>query len=158
LLSDFWPHGQIAQAYGVLRNEGYSERALFVIGKRTMEVAQVGHHWFRGTYLAYLSEARLAAAAFLMAPWDENVRAALGRRVRDVATHPWRLFQPVYVQSIGTIQAPDVLPDGRADMCDSCPDITIYDGKFINSCRMDEYRLFGGLLSVVERPEEKVAD
>ena len=55
------------------------------------------------------------------------------------------------------IQAPDVQPDGRADMCDSCPDITIYDGKFVNSCRMDEYRLFGGFVSVLEK-DNKDAD
>jgi glutaredoxin len=34
LLSDFWPHGHVAQSYGVLREEGYSERAIFVIDKR----------------------------------------------------------------------------------------------------------------------------
>jgi len=33
LLSDFWPHGGVAQLYGVLRQEGYSERAIFVIDK-----------------------------------------------------------------------------------------------------------------------------
>jgi glutaredoxin len=33
LLSDFFPHGQTAQTYGVLRPEGYSERALFVIDR-----------------------------------------------------------------------------------------------------------------------------
>jgi glutaredoxin len=33
LLSDFWPHGAVAQKYGVLRSEGYSERAIFVIDK-----------------------------------------------------------------------------------------------------------------------------
>jgi glutaredoxin len=33
LLSDFWPHGQVAQKYGVLRPEGYSERAIFIIDK-----------------------------------------------------------------------------------------------------------------------------
>lgn len=33
LLSDFWPHGAVSTAYGVLRSEGYSERALFVIDK-----------------------------------------------------------------------------------------------------------------------------
>jgi glutaredoxin len=32
-LSDFFPHGRVAQLYGVLRPEGYSERALFVIDK-----------------------------------------------------------------------------------------------------------------------------
>jgi len=34
LLSDFFPHGQAAQAYGVLRTEGHSERAIFVIDKQ----------------------------------------------------------------------------------------------------------------------------
>lgn len=33
LLSDFWPHGQVAEQYGVLRSEGYSERAVFIIDK-----------------------------------------------------------------------------------------------------------------------------
>ena len=31
LLSDFWPHGEIAQKYGVFRQEGRSERAIFII-------------------------------------------------------------------------------------------------------------------------------
>ncbi len=34
LLSDFFPHGRVAQLYGVLRPEGYSERAIFVIDKQ----------------------------------------------------------------------------------------------------------------------------
>lgn len=34
LLSDFFPHGAIAQRYGVLRSEGYSERAIFVVDKQ----------------------------------------------------------------------------------------------------------------------------
>lgn len=34
LLSDFYPHGRIAQMFGVLRAEGYSERALFVVDKQ----------------------------------------------------------------------------------------------------------------------------
>lgn len=34
LLSDFYPHGRVAEMYGVLRPEGYSERAIFVIDKQ----------------------------------------------------------------------------------------------------------------------------
>jgi len=33
VLSDFWPHGAVADRYGVLRTDGVSERALFVIDK-----------------------------------------------------------------------------------------------------------------------------
>ncbi len=34
LLSDFYPHGKVAETYGVLRPEGYTERAIFVIDRQ----------------------------------------------------------------------------------------------------------------------------
>lgn len=34
VLSDFWPHGGVAKKYGVLRSDGTSERALFIIDKK----------------------------------------------------------------------------------------------------------------------------
>jgi glutaredoxin len=34
LLSDFYPHGRVAQLFGVLRGDGRSERAIFVIDKK----------------------------------------------------------------------------------------------------------------------------
>ncbi len=33
VLSDFWPHGAVADRFGVLRSDGLSERAIFVIDK-----------------------------------------------------------------------------------------------------------------------------
>ncbi len=34
VLSDYWPHGQVAQSYGVLREHGMTERAIFIIDKQ----------------------------------------------------------------------------------------------------------------------------
>jgi len=34
MLSDFWPHGEVANKFGVLRPEGKAERALFIIDKK----------------------------------------------------------------------------------------------------------------------------
>lgn len=34
VLSDFWPHGAVADKFGVLRSDGTAERALFVIDKK----------------------------------------------------------------------------------------------------------------------------
>ena len=34
VLSDFWPHGAVAAKYGILRSDGVSERALFIIDKK----------------------------------------------------------------------------------------------------------------------------
>jgi len=46
LLSDFWPHGAVSQRYGVLRAEGFSERAIFVIDRdgiiRYVDVHDIG--------------------------------------------------------------------------------------------------------------------
>src|SRR5438093_902944 len=35
LLSDFWPHGHTALKFAVLRAEGFTERALFIIDKQS---------------------------------------------------------------------------------------------------------------------------
>jgi peroxiredoxin (alkyl hydroperoxide reductase subunit C) len=34
VLSDFWPHGEVAARYGVLRSDGVSERALIYVDKK----------------------------------------------------------------------------------------------------------------------------
>jgi hypothetical protein len=128
------------------------------VGPKTMQVAQAGHHLFRGTYLAYLAQMKAAPLLFLVAPWDPGVRQALKKRLADVVRHPGHLLDPIQVQTIGIIQAPDLQPGGQADMCDSCPDMTVWNGTLINSCRMDEYRLFGGMLSVAQKtaPESQL--
>lgn len=47
LLSDFWPHGAVSQRYGVLRAEGYSERAIFVVDRfgiiRYIDIHDIDH-------------------------------------------------------------------------------------------------------------------
>jgi peroxiredoxin (alkyl hydroperoxide reductase subunit C) len=34
VLSDFYPHGEVARKYGVLREEGFPERSLFIIDRQ----------------------------------------------------------------------------------------------------------------------------
>jgi hypothetical protein len=118
------------------------------VGPKTMELGQTFHHLFRGRSIAYLPNSRIGKKLFLLGLWDPAVRRAASRLVRDTLKHPSRVLDHIYVQSIGIIQAPDLLPDGRVDMCDSCPDMTWYNGQLINSCRMDELRLFGEFLTV----------
>jgi hypothetical protein len=116
------------------------------LGPRTMELAQIFHHWTQGTYLTYLPSNVCSPFMALLGTLDPEVGAINRAFLGNLLRHPLRLFQPMYMQSIGIIQAPDVMEDGRTDMCDSCPDMTVYDGKLVNSCRMDEWRLFGSYL------------
>jgi hypothetical protein len=105
------------------------------------------HHLFLGRYVAHLSGARVGKKVFLLAGWDPIVRRAAARYARDVLRHPLHLFDPLFVQVIGIIQPPDLLPDGRVDMCDGCPDSTWYDGRLTSCCRVDELRLYGEFLT-----------
>ncbi|HDS05564.1 MAG TPA: peroxiredoxin [Deltaproteobacteria bacterium] len=34
VLSDFWPHGQVAEKFGILRSDGTAERAIIIIDKK----------------------------------------------------------------------------------------------------------------------------
>jgi len=62
ILADFWPHGEVAKNYGVLRSEGYSERATFVIDKkgviRHIEVHEIGKVPDRAKLLELLKSMR----------------------------------------------------------------------------------------------------
>jgi hypothetical protein len=49
------------------------------------------------------------------------------------------------------IQPPDILPDGRQNMCDGCPDGFYYEGRFIWKCRMDELEKYGDFVTTVPR-------
>lgn len=133
---------------------GSRHRMYGSIGKKTMELSQFWHHFFRGTYLAYMTRFRISPVAFLLGLWDPSLGRAARNWLRDMVRHPWRLFTGLRLQTIGIIQAPDPLPNGQGDMCDSCPDMTVWNGTLVHSCRMDEYRLFGDLLTVLD--ESKV--
>ncbi len=122
------------------------------IGPRTAELSMVFHHLFNGRYMAYTNLHKLPKIAFLLGLFDRELRKTHANYWRDILRHPQRLFQPLYQQSIGIVQAPDILPDGRQDMCDSCPDMTVWDGKLVHSCRMEEWRLYGTYVTV--QPQE----
>jgi pyruvate-formate lyase-activating enzyme len=130
---------------------GAKEKMYGSVGAKVMEVFQAFHHLRYGNYVIYSPRHKVPKIAFLMGLFDPGVRRAHGRFWHEALRHPRRLFQPMYVQSIGIIQGPDLLDDGRVDMCESCPDMTVWDGKLVHSCRMDEWRLYGNYLSAQPR-------
>jgi peroxiredoxin len=43
LLSDFWPHGAVAQKFGVLNEDGHTERVIYIIDKQGV-IRYADHH------------------------------------------------------------------------------------------------------------------
>lgn len=128
------------------------------LGPRGMEAAQQVHHLTRGHYLAYTPMTVLPKVAFLLSPLDKGLGRTHRNYWADILRKPWRALNRVRMQSIAVIQAPDILEDGRQDMCDSCPDMTVWEGKLVHSCRLDEWRLYGNYITVQPKVEQVVSN
>jgi hypothetical protein len=118
-----------------------------------MELAQNASHALRGRYLAYTDPAqnRRGRLAFLLAPFDATLRRALARYVAAVVRNPGTLFRRLHIQSLSVVQPVDVLPNGEMDTCDGCPNRTFWQERLVPACRLEEYQLFGGPVSMVPR-------
>jgi organic radical activating enzyme len=46
--------------------------------------------------------------------------------------------------------------DGRQDMCDCCPDITVHEGKLVWSCRLEELNKYGAFVQTVPKKQARL--
>ncbi len=122
-------------------------------GPKFVEATQVGYHFANGRYLAYAPSwmLGLGRAALIGSVWDRGARAAAATYLRALARRPRTLRDSVHLQAIMVIQPIDVLEDGRQNMCDGCPDMTLHEGRLAWSCRLEELRRFGSFVSSVPK-------
>jgi hypothetical protein len=124
------------------------------LSPKFMELLQTFSHLFTGTYLAYAEPKGIALgklASFLGGIVDKKMRRIFFKILDRILTHPSNLFRPAYLQSFMIIQPVNFESDGRQDMCDSCPDITVHDGKLVWSCRLEEINDYGVFLQTVPK-------
>lgn len=123
------------------------------VGPKFMELAQTFNHLRHGSYLAYTDSKvhRRGKSMLLLGLFDKGVRKIAGSFFRSVLKNPFRLFQRLHYQSITFIQPADLLEDGSQDMCDSCPDMTVLDGKLVWSCRLEEPLKYGDFVRTVRK-------
>jgi len=134
---------------------GTTERDYGYVGPKYMELMQAGHHVGTGRYLAYASPSLTSRGRtmLLLSPFDPAVLANAQRWLRSLLTNPLRLFRKMHLQSIMIIQPVDFLANGAQNMCDGCPDMTMWNGELVWSCRMEELKQFGGWVRTVPRSE-----
>ena len=126
-----------------------SKRGRFgVLGARSIELSQVAYHFFNRRYFAFLKSPVVGKKVFLTSLFDQVVRKSLKKYLRNLLGHPAILFDRIYVQSLH-FQQPNEIDEGMINFCDDCPNMMVYKGKLINSCRLDEYRKYGGPLQVI---------
>ncbi|MCC6877880.1 MAG: hypothetical protein IT378_26455, partial [Sandaracinaceae bacterium] len=135
---------------------GNANKTLGWVGPKFMEMVQSAYHFASGRYMSYAPSWTLATGRSVMSSAlfvDRGVRTAAKNWIRNLARKPLSALEPQYMQAVLIIQPIDVLPDGRASMCDGCPDMTVHEGKLVWSCRLEEQRCWGQWLMAV--PKEK---
>lgn len=124
------------------------------VSPRFMELLQTFAHVFTGTYLAYAKPKDVAmgkVASFFGGLVDKKMRSIFFSLLGRMLTNPANFFRPAYLQSFMIIQPVNFEADGRQDMCDSCPDITVHEGKLVWSCRLEEMNNYGVFLHTAPR-------
>ncbi|MDO8550707.1 MAG: radical SAM protein [Ignavibacteria bacterium] len=111
------------------------------VGSKGMEIMQTFYHLFNNKYLAYArpKDAHKGRSMLLLSPFDKKLRKTFFNYFKN----PFNVFRKLYYQSVMIIQPVDFLEDGSQNMCDGCPDITVWNGKLVWSCRMEEQLKFG---------------
>ena len=138
---------------------GTKKRIYGYLGPKFLELMMATYHFFQDKYLSYASPKTLRAGrstAFLLWPFDKNLRRITGKYLGALLRNPFRIFQRLYMQSIMFIQPVDFMADGGQSMCDGCPDITVHEDKLVWSCRLEELKYFGTFLRTVPRNNARI--
>ncbi len=132
---------------------GTTERVYGYVGARYMEIMQAGHHLGTGRYLAYATPKLMSKGRtmLLLSPFDDGVWSIAKRWAGSLLANPLRLFRKLHFQSVMIIQPVDFLENGAQNMCDGCPDMTMWNGELVWSCRMEELKHFGCWVRTVPR-------
>lgn len=137
--------GRLGNKYGIF---GY-------VGPKFMEIVQTFKHLFTDSYLAYSkpSQNKLGWLYFLLSPIDKGIKQAAKNYFKSFADNPLAFFRKVHYQSVMIIQPADIHEDGRINMCDGCPDITVWNDELVWSCRMEEQMKWGQNIRMVPKED-----
>lgn len=127
-------------------NIGSPRQVFGIMGPKSVKLVQNTYHRFKGRYCAFVKKAKTGRKIFLLSVLDPEIRQAFSAFMRSSLRKPQTLFDKLYVQSI-SLQQPNEYLHGQANMCDGCMNMMVHNGELIHSCRLDEYRMFGGYIS-----------
>lgn len=128
------------------------------LGPKFMELAQAGHHALTGRYMSYApAESLRAGRSLMLGAWgvDAGIRRTAASWARSMLSDPIDALRTQHLQAVVCIQPIDLMDDGRDNMCDGCPDMTVHEGKLVWSCRLEEWKQFGGPLTAVPAERRK---
>jgi hypothetical protein len=124
------------------------------MGSKAMELIQNGYHLLTGRFLSFLKPASYGTGRLMFALGiiDKEVRKTFFAFLGNAVKNPLDVLKKVYIQSLLILQPQDVLPSGKQDLCDGCPNKTyLDDGRLVSMCRKEEYLRFGDMITLKKK-------
>ena len=121
---------------------------------RFMELVQTGSHLLRRKWLSYSSPKTLGSGRSAMLAsslLDAGMWKVAATYLKSLVRRPIDAFAKAYVQTLTIIQPVDAMEQGGFNMCDGCPDMTVYRGRMYWSCRLEEVKQYGCFVHAVRR-------
>ena len=120
---------------------GTKQKIYGYMGRKGMEAVQMFNHLLYNRYLAYSKpkDSRKGKLMLLMGTFDKGLRKTFFKFYKN----PLNIFKRLHYQSVMIIQPVDIVEGGRQNMCDGCPDMTVWNGQLVWSCRMEEQLKYG---------------
>jgi hypothetical protein len=130
------------------------------MGPRAMEIIQNGYHFVRGRFLSFLKPRSYGMGKLLFAfsVIDSEIRKTALSFLNAVIRNPLQAFKKTSIQSILILQPQDVLPSGKQDLCDGCPNKTYHNGRLVSMCRKEEYIRFGDMVTLKKKESDSKGD
>jgi len=121
-----------------------------------LELIQTVKHLFTDSYLAYSNPKwlRRGRLILLLSLLDKGLGHIVKNYFRSATNNPKAFYSRIHYQSVLIIQPVDVYPNGQVNMCDGCPDITVWNDQLVWSCRMEEQYRWGQNVRVVPKESE----
>ncbi len=142
---------------------GTKDKIFGYLDAKFIEMVMTTYHYKNDRYLSYASPktTRLGRSTMsLLWAINKSVRKSFKNYLKYIAVNPLRVFKKAYIQSVMMIQPVDFLENGEQNMCDGCPDITVWKDKngkdkLVWSCRMEECMEYGDFLRTVPKKEKE---
>lgn len=126
------------------------------LGPKSMEFLQNIHHFVTGRYLSFSRPGlnRRAGLLFVLGLFDRRVRKAFRSYLASVLRNPAILFERLYAQTIVVEQPSEILPTGEEDLCDGCPNKTLWRGRLISACVLEGYLKYNAPIIAMPKPHQ----
>lgn len=119
----------------------HPERVAWLLNVAILRDGQVVEQMDKDEYETLQEMYRMATGKYMFTPDSTCFQPTAG-------AGPGHLQQQDY-QIVSIVDSPQMLDDGRLDMCDSCPDAMLYEGELVPKCVLDKIK--GGLKAAVQR-------